>query len=135
MSCSVLAQNPPLILFSLRGMRNTYLLQRLVVNEACSILGNLELAFLDLLAKLPGRGRGILAHGSSLTGREERDMQLSATNTRELRYAHNSVLAPAEPGRAENKKGGWRGMVSISRWSAVTCNDSWRQRRHPTAGR
>lgn len=31
----------------------TYLLERLIVDEACGILGNLELSFLDLLAKLP----------------------------------------------------------------------------------
>jgi hypothetical protein len=31
----------------------TYLLERLIVDEARGILGNLELSFLDLLAKLP----------------------------------------------------------------------------------
>jgi hypothetical protein len=38
------------------GTPKTYLLQGLVVDEACSILGDLELAFLDLLAKLPEEG-------------------------------------------------------------------------------
>ena len=41
------------------GTLKTYLLQGLVVDEASSILGNLELAFLDLLAKLPGGGRHV----------------------------------------------------------------------------
>ena len=40
-----------------RARFKTYLLQCLVVDEASSILGDLELAFLDLLAKLPGVGR------------------------------------------------------------------------------
>lgn len=31
-----------------------YLLQSLVVDEACGILGNLELPLLNLLAELPG---------------------------------------------------------------------------------
>ena len=35
------------------GWESAYLLQGLVVDEACCILWDLELAFLDLLAKLP----------------------------------------------------------------------------------
>lgn len=37
------------------GMTWAYLFQSLVVDKTGSIFGNLELAFLDLLAKLPGR--------------------------------------------------------------------------------
>ena len=56
----------------------TYLLQGLVVDEASSILGDLELAFLDLLAKLPKGGR--LVSVSFLAG-DARYMQLSERDT------------------------------------------------------
>ena len=39
------------------AFRNSYLLQRLVVDETRGILGDVELSFLDLLAKLPEERR------------------------------------------------------------------------------
>jgi hypothetical protein len=51
-----------------KGASKIYLLQGLVVDKARRILGDLELAFLDLLAKLPGRG-GIISTGVELDGR------------------------------------------------------------------
>ena len=61
-----------------RRKPKTYLLQGLVVDEASSILGDLELTFLNLLAKLPEGGR--LVSVSFLAG-DARDMQLSARDT------------------------------------------------------
>lgn len=52
----------------------THLLERFIVDEACSILGHLELALLDLLAELPA---GHLARGEGkLTGQTSRELTL-----------------------------------------------------------
>jgi hypothetical protein len=47
--------DPTALLFRVvrTGREPTHLLQSFVVDEACRILWDLELAFLDLLAKLP----------------------------------------------------------------------------------
>lgn len=57
-------------LLSLTERPQTYLLQSLVVDEASSILGDLELAFLDLLAKLPGAAISLAISFSGLDARE-----------------------------------------------------------------
>lgn len=78
------------------GTPRTYLLQGLIVDEASSILRDLELAFLDLLAKLPGAAVSSAFH--FWVGRERyaafREGHSTEARSRDV---HSAVLAPAEP--------------------------------------
>lgn len=72
----------------------TYLFERLVVDETRSILGDLELPFLDLLAELPTRAAADQRVKSDIACRKLEEISEDV---------HNAVLAPAKPSRAESE--------------------------------
>jgi hypothetical protein len=73
----------------------SYLLQRLVVDETCGILGDLELSFLNLFAELPEE-RLVVSWRAMSEGWRIRHSTALLISV----YSHGRVWGPTEPLRA-----------------------------------